>query len=294
VWNYDNGRQQWSPENYDRKFRGIVSLRTTLEDSLNVPLVRVFFERFPSGDLLDALEPVRALGLVIPPNRATPSAVLGAVEQRPIDILVAMLKLSRRALGISEDRADLACTPAFTTTTNSGDLEPVLPNPLEEASPGQRGARLTISALEGALRHGTSKALGARLPKDQAWAGKTGTSSDLRDAWYVALSPRLVVLSWVGRDDNAKTKFTGASGAMPLALPIIKEWADRPAQNSGWTWTDVPQMKWRWIDSKSACQKSQSETLPSNDSSPIVAPRDPGATEIRELFSKDTVLAPCA
>jgi membrane peptidoglycan carboxypeptidase len=93
-----------------------------------------------------------------------------------------------------------------------------------------------ISALEGALRRGTSRALGAQLPVSQPWAGKTGTSSDLRDAWYVALSPDLVVLSWAGRDDNAQTKFTGATGAMPLAAPLVLAQSKRKQFIEGWSW----------------------------------------------------------
>ena len=255
-WSYDHGRQKWEPENYDRKFRGPVTLRQALEESLNVPLVRVFYQLDDSGDLTSALEPLRAMGLMLPTERATPAAILGAVDQSPRNVLSVYLKLVRKALGLAHDTADFECRlnfePAKMPTTAAPDSHdgPVV---------GQSGARTVISALEGALRRGTSASLGKTLPTNQAWAGKTGTSSDKRDSWYVALSPDLVVLGWVGRDDNKETTYTGATGAMPFVAHLVKNWSARKNYDSGWTWPMPDSLKWKIVRLTDSCLVPESE-----------------------------------
>jgi penicillin-binding protein 1B len=237
-WNYDRGRGKWSPENYDKKYRGVVTLREALEQSLNVPIVRVFFEREPNGTLNSFFEMARAMGLSIAPELALPSALLGTVEQRPWDMLLAYSKLVRQASGLSPNAPDLDCRLEFEKAAS-------LPAELEGDAFGQKGARLMISALEGALRRGTSASLGAQLPSSQAWAGKTGTSGDKRDSWYVALSPELVVVAWVGRDDNKETVFTGASGALRIASPVIIKKAARTSAE-GWRWPKPESVGLEW------------------------------------------------
>jgi penicillin-binding protein 1B len=255
-WSYDKGRQNWKPSNYDMKFRGRVSLRQSLEESLNVPIVRIFFDRFPSGFLEDAFDSVRAYGLEIPTERALPSAILGAIDQTPMNTMKAFLKLVRQARGLASDPGDSDCRLTLEARTDAippleADTKPYL----------QDGARMTIAALEGALRRGTSRALGAQLPTNQPWAGKTGTSSDSRDAWYVAMSPRLVVLAWAGRDDNQQTKLTGASGAMPLALPLVLNWSKRAEQAIGWNWPSSSNLVWRPVLKSEFCAPTETTEM---------------------------------
>ena len=305
-WSFDSGRSKWKPLNYDNKFRGPVTLRKALEESLNVPIVRVFFERVPSGLLQDTFDPVRALGLEIPQERALPSALLGSVDQTPWNTLQAYVKLVRQAMGIAGDAGDFGCrlslssthantppsetanpssaaaspntppatipaqteTPPSAPVTKEGAAAPEspaapaeaknstmsLPEYGKETGFAQNGARLTIAALEGALRRGTSRSLGAKLPINQTWAGKTGTSSDGRDAWYASLSPRLVLIAWAGRDDNGKTKFTGASGALPLVAPLIEAWSKREEIAKGWKWPSTKEMLWKPLRLDGMCR----------------------------------------
>ena len=53
-------------------------------------------------------------------------------------------------------------------------------------------------------------------------AGKTGTTDDTRDAWFVGYTPRLLALVWVGFDDNRRTGLTGASGALPIWVDLVR------------------------------------------------------------------------
>ena len=248
TWTYDGGRQKWSPTNYDGKFRGPVTLRHALEESINVPIVRAFMDREPDGLLGSLLGPLRSWGLDIPPERALPSALLGAIDQTPAATLTAFLKLTRQAMGWAQDAADLDCKLSFENKTS---MAPPQTHPTE-AGYNQAGARLVIAALEGALRRGTGKYMGTKLPIHQPWASKTGTSSDKRDSWYVLVSPDLVILSWVGRDDNQETSYTGASGALPLVAELMGDTHAAP-DAPAWNWPLPPGTEWLPYNSALGC-----------------------------------------
>lgn len=256
-WVFDSGRGKWKPENYDKKFRGPVTVRHSLEESLNVPFVKIFQQHYPDGLLQDVFDPLRAMGLNIPSERALPSALLGAIEQSPWDVLVSYLKLTRRAMGIATDAADLACNLSFLSDNPSTHTNL---DSSDSTGFGSTNARITIAALEGALRRGTSRALGSRLPLTQAWAGKTGSSSDLRDAWYVGISPNLVILTWTGRDDNGKTSFTGASGAMPLVSEIINFYSDSRT-SAVWNWPKTETSVLRPLKIPGYCRPSETQEM---------------------------------
>lgn len=286
-WTFDQGRSAWEPQNYDRKFRGKVTLRQTLEQSLNVPLVRIFFEKNPSGLLWNELSPLRALGLHATEPRSLPSALLGSIEQSPWRVMNAYLKLTRRALGIASDSADLNCELAFQEKNSSAQNT----LPAEELGYGQVGARLSIAALEGALRRGTSIALGNILPLDQQWAGKTGTSSDQRDSWYVLLSPDVVMLAWVGRDDNGVTRFTGASGA----LPLISDWVKQKKDATSWSWPIPENLVWGALDAETRCLKtSYFADKTQLSSTPPPEPFESGGQNlVWDLFEKNSLPNNC-
>ena len=97
--------------------------------------------------------------------------------------------------------------------------------------------------MQHVMREGTGRSVYNVLPKSLTLAGKTGTSNDSRDSWFAGFSQDLLAVVWLGRDDNGKTPFTGASGALqvwtsfmskadplPLDMPqpdnIVKAWID--------------------------------------------------------------------
>jgi penicillin-binding protein 1B len=288
-WSYDNKRGKWSPSNFDRKFRGKVRVREILETSLNVPFVRIFFERNPSGLLWDDLDPLRAMGLKAPQDRALPAALLGTVEQSPWRTMEAYLRLTRRALGLASNAADLDCRLDF-EEPNAHQ------NSVSEAVPyGQNGARLSIAALEGALRRGTSMALGSKLSEKQTWAGKTGTSSDQRDSWYALVSPEIVMIGWVGRDDNKETRFTGATGALPLISAWVRSrLKTAELADAEWTWPTPEGMEWKLIDPAVGCERSSSGLSQPLSTTPPPAIFDhEGREAVWEIFKAGTPLEAC-
>jgi penicillin-binding protein 1B len=208
----------WGPENYDQRYRGPVTLRRALEDSLNVPFTRLALET----GLVHVAETARRAGIESP-LRPIPSLALGAFEMTPLEVARTYGVLASGGV-LRETRATLAV------------LDP------EGADFGgdPSGARrvfaeaetyLVTSALIGAVERGTGRslrALGVRGPI----AGKTGTTNDLRDAWFAAFTPELVVVAWIGFDDGQRVGLTGAQGAIPLVASFLRK------ANGGNGWPD--------------------------------------------------------
>ncbi|MEM6796174.1 MAG: penicillin-binding transpeptidase domain-containing protein, partial [Acidobacteriota bacterium] len=192
----------WEPQNYDRSFRGVVTVREALRDSLNVPFARLgrhCTERAIARRL-------RRAGLGIPPGgEPPPSMVLGAVETSPVALASAYTAI---AAGGERRR------PRPVTR-----LEKPGGRALEKVKVSRRGvtspatAFLVHDLLRDAVRSGTAS--GTSLEKLPV-AAKTGSSSDLRDAWLAGYASGLVTVVWVGRDDGAPLGLTGAQAAAPL------------------------------------------------------------------------------
>jgi penicillin-binding protein 1B len=84
-----------------------------------------------------------------------------------------------------------------------------------------QAAFLVNHVLQGVMTRGTG-ASSQRLGFHGVAAGKTGTTDDTRDSWFVGYTPELLALVWVGYDDNARTGLTGASGALPVWVDFMK------------------------------------------------------------------------
>jgi penicillin-binding protein 1B len=183
--------RKWEPENHDRRHRGPVTMRRALADSLNVPFVRLGLE----VGLVHVAETARALG-VAGPLRPVPSLSLGSFEMTPLEVATAYGALAAEGV-LHRPRAILA------TMEPRGRVRPgTASDPERVATPA--AARLVTEALQEAVRRGTGRSL-ARLGVAAPVAGKTGTTNDFRDAWFVGYSPDLVVAVWVGFDDAARS-----------------------------------------------------------------------------------------
>ena len=202
-------RGPWEPTNYDRTFRGPVTFREAMEQSLNVPFARIGLAVGPERIVTAA----RRLG-VTSPLTAVPSLALGSSE-------VTLLELVR-AYGVFAAGGNLAATR---TLLGRGRLGHEI---AEEGGTQVRNvvdpavAYLVTSTLEGVVARGTGRALN----QDGRWqgiAGKTGTSSEWRDAWFVVYSKSLVVGVWVGFDDGRSLRLTGATAALPIAASFLQQ-----------------------------------------------------------------------
>ena len=226
------GREPWRPRNYDNQSHGEVALMDALARSLNqatvalglqvgVPAVLRVFQQFG----IDGL------------GEPHPSVLLGALELTPLQ--VAQLYQPLAAEGFA------APLRAINQVVDADGREigrySTRLRPIRE--------REALALLDFALRHavtdGTARSLSWRLPGDPGVRGKTGTTNDRRDAWFVGYTDDWLGVVWTGRDDNAPADISGSSTALPVwaelfsALPLrppVRNWPERIE----WYWIDWP------------------------------------------------------
>lgn len=212
----ESGTGPWSPQNYDRQYRGQVTVRTALEQSLNVPAVRVAHRT----GITSFINMLRGFGIVTP-LADNLSVALGSSSVSLLDITSAYGGLANSGVVVRP----------IAVTNMVRDTGETLWSPMldrrQAASP--QGVYLVTSLLKGVVDRGTgvrARAFGVQGPV----AGKTGTTDGYRDAWFVGYTPGLVIGVWVGFDDERPIKLTGSQAALPiwseLAIRLIPQ--DQP------------------------------------------------------------------
>ena len=214
----------WRPENYERQYLGPVTLRQALAESLNTVSVRLTLEFTPQAVIRTAYR--LGIASMLEPNA---SIALGTSEVSPLELVSAYATFAN---------GGIAVTPHVVERIRSADGK-VLYGRTQQALGrivDARYAGMMNTMLHETLVSGTARA--ANLPGWQA-AGKTGTSQDFRDAWFIGYTSRLVAGIWLGNDDNTPTKHavggglpveiwsrfmrTALSGQAPAALPGLGE-----------------------------------------------------------------------
>ncbi|WP_099610603.1 penicillin-binding protein 1B [Vibrio fujianensis] len=204
-----SGGTVWTPRNFDRQYRGEVPLYQALAQSLNVPTVQLGMSLG-----IDAVSnTLQQLGVNRHEIRPVPSMFLGSFSLTPYQV-----------------------AQMYQTITNAGKKAPlsalrsvldlqgnVLYQSIPKASQvvDQQAAWLTTYAMKQGVKQGTGRYLNQQF----AWAslaGKTGTSSDRRDSWFVGVDGREVTTIWLGRDDNQPTQLTGSSGALRVYAEYLQ------------------------------------------------------------------------
>ena len=199
--------EQWSPQNYDKKFTGDILLIDALKKSRNVPTVRLGLE-IGLSDLSDTLHNL-GVSRDIP---AYPSMTLGAFSLSPFD--VANMYQTYAAGGFNVP------LKVIREVLNK-DGKPLKRYPLKsDKTIDEKAIYLVNYALHEVTQSGTAKSLARNIP--QSLAGKTGTTDDLRDSWYAGFSDDQLAVVWIGRDDNGSTGLTGSSGALSLWTDLFK------------------------------------------------------------------------
>ena len=178
----------WEPQNANGRFRGSVSLRNAFAQSINTVAAQLADE----VGIPAVIETAKRLG-VQSELPAVPSLALGSAE-------VTLLEMTRAYAAVAT--GNLALEP-YTVRSIQGTTQQALftrpgAAPRTEGLGGSRAAMLDL--LQAVVREGTGKA--ARLPNVPA-GGKTGTTQEYRDAWFIGFTPDLIVGVWVGNDDNA-------------------------------------------------------------------------------------------
>jgi len=201
----------WSPRNYEERYQGRVSVRRALEQSLNSATVRIS----QAVSLPVIVDTARAFGFHT--NLApVPAVALGAFEVTPLDLAWAYVPF---ASGGGRPGAMHAVR-----AVDRADGTRVLPGQDNSAanvmSPAE--AYLMTSLLQGVIRTGTAASAPA-LGVPGEVAGKTGTTNEGRDAWFVGYSSRLLTVVWVGFDDGQAQGLSGAQAALPIWADFMKQ-----------------------------------------------------------------------
>ncbi len=191
------GSGEWCPKNFDRKFRGPVTLVEALKKSLNVPAVRL-----AQASGLDIVRKVASEFGIESDLAQGPALALGVSEASLLEMTGAYAGIlnggsSVTPFGMTELKLLGQNEPIFTATSGIG--ERVIQD---------RTARQLIWMMNKVVAEGTGRR--AALPDREA-AGKTGTSQSTRDAWFMGFTADFVAGVWMGYDDN--TPLTGVTGA---------------------------------------------------------------------------------
>lgn len=192
----------WSPRNYENQYHGVVTVRRALELSLNAASVRLGL----SAGVDSAIKAARALG-VESELEEVPSLILGSVGIPPIEMAEAYTTMARMG-----SRLPLH-TVRYVVDERGNAVSGVQTEP-QQVYPA-RDVYLGVHVMEGVLDRGTAagaRGLGFRLRA----AGKTGTTNEKRDAWFIGFTPQTLALTWVGFDDNKPVGISGSDGAVPI------------------------------------------------------------------------------
>ncbi|MGD8109891.1 penicillin-binding protein 1B [Vibrio sp. NTOU-M3] len=199
----------WKPRNYDRKFRGNVPLYIALAKSLNVPTVQLGM-KMGIPQVMDTFE---RLGVDRNEIRPVPSMFLGSFTLTPFQVAQMYQTLTN-----SGKKAQLSALRSVIDLDGNVLYESI---PRVSQTVDQQAAWLTTYAMKRGVLEGTGRFLNSKFSW-AALAGKTGTSNDTRDSWFVGVDGREVTTIWLGRDDNKPTKLTGASGALRVYAEYLQ------------------------------------------------------------------------
>jgi penicillin-binding protein 1A len=192
----------WRPENYERQYLGPVTLRQALAESLNTVSVRLTLEFTPQAVVRTAYR--LGIASMLEPNA---SIALGTSEVSPLELVSAYATFANGGIAVTPHVVERIRTADGKTLY--GRTQQPLGRIVDARYVGMMNTMLHETLVSGTAR-------AASLPGWQA-AGKTGTSQDFRDAWFIGYTSRLVAGVWLGNDDNTPTKHA-VGGGVPVEI----------------------------------------------------------------------------
>ncbi|WP_118775765.1 penicillin-binding protein 1B [Haemophilus haemolyticus] len=197
------GSPPWQPRNYDKKYSGSVMLMDALARSLNIPTVNIGMK----VGLSKVIDTQKAMGWDNVEIPKVPAMLLGAYTISPYDVT----KLYQT---IANQGGRIELTTVDTIADRQGNIIYQHDKTAKQVVP-QEAAFQTLFAMQQTVERGTARSLQNDYA-DLRLAGKTGTTNDARDTWFVGIDGKNISTVWLGRDDNGETKLTGASGALQI------------------------------------------------------------------------------
>ena len=227
------GGDIWTPENYDHQDHGLVPLYDALAHSYNQATIRLGM----TVGVPEVIDTLKKLGVTQDmPNY--PSLLLGTVNMSPMEVLRLYQPFATNGFQTSPRSIREVVDAKGNRLTRYG---------LEVKQVYDPAALYLINyAMQQTMRSGTGAAAYARLPQNLVMAGKTGTTNDMRDAWFAGYTGNYLAVVWLGNDDNKATGLSGASGALPIWVDLmsrLKPTSLEPVQPDN--------VQWQWIDKMS-------------------------------------------
>lgn len=238
------GAVPWTPRNYDRRYSGSVLLMDALARSLNIPTVNIGMK----VGLKEVIETQKLMGWdkVTIPN--VPATLLGAYSISPYQVTHLYQVIANQGQKI----------PLFTIdsiTDRQGNLlYQQNEGPIQVVA--QEAAYQTLFAMQQVVNKGTARSLQNEFAHLHL-AGKTGTTNEARDTWFVGIDGENVSTVWLGRDDNGNTKLTGASGALQIYRDYL-----RRNQTSPLSLPTLPSIQWVGINEYGAWSCDSANKIP--------------------------------
>ena len=207
---FPNGGTTWRPRNYDGKFEGPIPLRRAFARSRNVPAVRLA-NRF---GIEEVLHTARRFGITSPALAPYLPVALGAAE-------VTLLEMTSAYSTFGND--GVRVTPRYlrkVTDYEGATQEEQLVEVSDVVS--RETARTMVALLQSVVAEGTARRARAL---ERAVAGKTGTTNDYTDAWFIGLTPSLTCGVWVGFDQKRSLGRgeTGGRAALPIWIEFVRQ-----------------------------------------------------------------------
>jgi penicillin-binding protein 1B len=202
--------QIWKPQNFDHKAHGNIFLYQGLAHSYNLSSAKLGLDL----GVPNVFKTLTKLG-VTRDWPTFPSMLLGAGALTPIE--VATMYQTIASGGFNTPLRGIR-------SVLTAEGEPLKRYPFQIQQRFDPGSiYLLQNAMQRVMREGTGKSVYNVLPSTLNLAGKSGTTNDSRDSWFAGFSQDLLAVVWMGRDDNGKTPFTGATGALQIWTSFMKK-----------------------------------------------------------------------
>ena len=211
----DGSGSEYRPENYDGKYRGRMTMREALSQSLNIPAVSVLY----LAGIQDTINTATRMGIttLTDPNRYGLALVLGGAEVRLLDIT--------GAFGIFGQEGRRVPVDGIQAVRDSDGKELYFKTPPEEVIPPEVARKINSILSDNTARTPTfGPKSPLAFPSSTSVAAKTGTTQNFRDAWTIGYTSHIALGVWTGNNDNTPMK-PGSDGIY-VAAPLWREYMD--------------------------------------------------------------------
>jgi penicillin-binding protein 1B len=196
------GAAVWRPQNYDNRFHGRVTVREALAHSYNIPAVRAAI----NAGVPNVIKTANNIG-VESRLQPYPSISLGSFEVTPLEIAFAYSVFAN--LGVKAEPVSI-----LAVVTRDGKLLETRNAKMKRVAPASV-CYVMNDILKDVFNYGTA-GRARSLGFEHAYAGKTGTTNNYRDAWLIGYSPRILSLVWIGFDDGHSVRLAGGDACVPI------------------------------------------------------------------------------